>query len=59
MSETITNSPWLRIIRKGFVNPLDTSNLNSAEDWSPTAERAAKEAETEIMAKRRAKLEQN
>lgn len=56
MNEPIANSPWLRIIQKGFENPVNTQNLNTAEDWSPTAERAAKEAEAEIQAERRAKL---
>jgi len=53
VAESITDSPWMRIIRKYYENPGNYPT-DPTDDTNPALERAVAEVEAEIQAERRA-----
>lgn len=55
MSNSITDSPWVRLMRKCHANPGDYP-VDSTDDTNPAIDRAEEELEAEIQVEIRAKL---
>ncbi len=54
MSESITDSPWMRLLEKNYENRGE-HRVNPLDDLTPELEREEKELLREIMAERTAK----